>query len=223
MYTRTIISAMMLFCSTCLTMAEETPVNLTISDATVESGSTVTIPVMMSGQASGYQFEVYPPAGLTLTKIQRGDIIKAKDDEDEYVFTFQNATRDNGGRFVLCYSMSVLTAEAGEVAKLVFSADQDLEPGVYSIEMKNAECAHKGIVLNTYREKSAKLTVTNSTGVDNVETANSLKGNIYVYNTTGQLVKTIIDTAMSDDITSGLKAGTYVVKGNGEAYKVVKE
>ena len=34
--------------------------NLVIADATAEAGTTVTIPVTMTGCASGYQFEVYP-------------------------------------------------------------------------------------------------------------------------------------------------------------------
>lgn len=195
--------------------------NLVIADATAEAGTTVTIPVTMTGCASGYQFEVYPPAGVTLTKVQRGEVIKVRDDDDEYIFTFQNAGRENGGRFVLCYSIGVLTEQAGEVAKLVFSVDESVAPGTYNIEMKNAECAHSTYILSTYRERTSTLTVTNPSAVNGI-TAGLLSGPVTVYNTAGVKVKAIGRCTSSEEITAGLAPGTYTVKGNGLTVKIVK-
>ncbi len=47
----------------------------------------------MTGTASGLQFAVYPPKGVTIKKITRGDVVKLRDEEDEYVFTFRTGDR----------------------------------------------------------------------------------------------------------------------------------
>lgn len=206
--------------SLCQTQAFD-EANLVIADATAEAGTTVTIPVTMTGCASGYQFEVYPPAGVTLTKVQRGEVIKVRDDDDEYIFTFQNANRENGGRFVLCYSIGVLTDLAGEVAKLVFSIDENVAPGMYNIEMKNAECAHSTYKLSTYRERTSTLTVTTPSAVNGV-TVELLSGPVTVYNAAGVKVKVMERCASSDELTNGLLPGAYTIKGNGLVVKIVK-
>lgn len=195
--------------------------NLVIADATAEAGSTVTIPVTMTGCASGFQFAVYPPAGVTLTKVQRGEVIKVRDDDDEYIFTFQNAARENGGRFVLSYSIGVLTEQAGEVANLVFSIDESVAPGTYSIEMNNAECAHSTYILSTYSERTSTLTVTLPSGVDDVK-ADLLSGPVAIYNSAGVKVKAIERCNSSEEIMEGLAPGTYTVKGSGATVKIVK-
>lgn len=221
MYKKVILTVMAAVSCLCNAHAIE-EANLVIADATAEAGSTVTIPVMMTGRASGYQFAVYPPAGVTLTKVQRGEVIKVRDDDDEYIFTFKNAERDNGGRFVLCYSIGVQTEEPGEVAKLVFTVDKDLAPGTYEIVMNDAECAHSTNIISTYRERMSTLTVTNATAVGAVS-AENFAGAVEVYNAAGLKVKTMEHGGAVADITADLAPGTYVLKGNGSAVKIVKE
>lgn len=200
------------------------PVNLTIADATASAGSTITIPVSMSGMASGYQFEVYPPEGVTLTQVQRGEKIKVRKDDDEYIFSFEYATRDNGGRFILCYSMKgVLTTEAGEVANLVFTVGKDVKPGIYSIQMKDAECAHAGVVLSTYREKTSTLTVTESTAVEDITMSKPLSGKVSVFSSNGQLLKNVEGTVTANSVIADQKPGTYILKCDDVSYKVTKE
>lgn len=176
----------------------------------------------MTGCASGFQFEVYPPAGVTLTKVQRGEVVKVRDDDDEYIFTFQNAERENGGRFVLCYGIGVLTEQADEVAKLVFSVDESVAPGTYNIEMKNAECAHSTYILSTYRERTSTLTVTKPTSVDSV-TASLLSGPVAIYNAAGVKVRAIEHCTSREELTEGLAPGAYTVKGGGATVKIIKQ
>lgn len=221
MYKKAILTVMAAVFCLCNAHAIE-EANLVIADATAEAGSTVTIPVTMTGRASGYQFAVYPPAGITLTKVQRGEVIKVRDDDDEYVFTFKNAERDNGGRFVLCYSIGVRTEEPGEVAMLVFTVDKDLAPGTYEIVMNDAECAHAADILSTYSERTSTITVTNATAVSAVSVDN-FTGAVEVYNAAGLKVKTMERGGAVADITADLASGTYVLKGNGSAVKIVKE
>ena len=195
--------------------------DLVINDITAAKGETVTVPVTMTGVASGFQFAVYPPEGVTLQKVSRGDAVKLRDDSDEYIFTFQSAERPNGGRFVLCYSIGVPTQEAGVVANLTFVVGEDVAPGTYDIVMKDAECAHGTNILSTYKERTSTLTVTAATAIKGLK-ADQLLEDVKVYNTAGQLIKSVEGSQTAGEITKQLNSGSYILKSDKGTFKVVK-
>ena len=213
-----IIFAALCICSNA--MAQGTA-DLVINDITAAQGETVTVPVTMTGVASGFQFAVYPPEGVTLQKVSRGDAVKLRDDSDEYIFTFQSAERPNGGRFVLCYSIGVPTQEAGVVANLTFVIGEDVAPGTYDIVMKDAECAHGTNILSTYKERTSTLTVTAATAIKGFK-ADQLLEDVKVYNTAGQLVKSVEGSSTPGEITKQLNSGSYILKSDKGTFKVVK-
>lgn len=218
-----ILSMIMLLACAFQTMAAEVA-DITIADATAEPGATVTVPVTISGRAAGFQLKVYMPEGVTLDRVLRGDVIKVLDDNEEYVFSFASNVQEDGGCFILGYSvMNVLTPEAGEIAKLRMTVGSDVAPGVYDIRMTLAETSYGSSKLSTYSDKTTTLTVTMPTSVGGVQENKPMTGTLAVYNTAGQLLKTVEGTYTPNGIVSDLKVGTYVIKGNGDTIKIVKE
>ncbi len=157
------------------TRTGEGTADIALDDIIAKAGEEITLPITMTGQASGFQFDVYTPKGVSIKKVQRGNLLKAMDDNDEYIFTIQSSPM-NGGEFhrVVAYNTSnTPTAEAGEVVKLVLSTEANLTDGEYEIQLKGIECGLSGVVLNTYKETSAKLTVGGSgAAVDFVDSDN---------------------------------------------------
>ncbi len=139
----------------------EESADITLADGNVAAGEEITIPVTMTGQASGFQFDVYLPKGVSVKKALRGSLLKAVDDNEEYIFTYQGSPMNDGEFYrVVAYNTSnTPTSEAGEVIKLVLSTDESLVEGEYEIQLKGIECGMNGVVLSTYKETSAKLTV----------------------------------------------------------------
>ena len=220
MYRKFLSLIMMLLCLCGKVMAQGTA-DLVIADATATPRQTITVPVTMTGAASGLQFAVYPPKGVTIKKITRGDVVKLRDEEDEYVFTFRTGDRPDNGRFVLCYSIGVPTEEAGIVANIVFEVGEDVAPGTYDILMNEAECAHSRYNLSTYSERVSQLTVTATTGIEGVE-ANTVVDHAIVYNMAGQVFKKINGSKTAGEIMSELPSGVYVVKSSKLSFKIMK-
>lgn len=149
--------AVLLLATLCQIKAES---NLTLSDATTEAGGTITMYVASSGPLDAFSFVVKTPEGINLSKVQRGALIKVYNDDDEYIYTFSNSTREDGTRYVLCYSTNAVpTTESGEVAKLVFNIDPEIASGKYDIKLQETECALGGAVVSTYTDYTATLTV----------------------------------------------------------------
>ncbi len=140
----------------------ETGVNIVMDDGVVDAaGNTVTMSVRMTGQAAGFQFDIYTPNGISVTKVKRGAELQLKDDNDEYVFTLQSGEMDGGAYYrVLGYNTSnTPTASAGEIVTVEFEVAETVLKGIYSIQLKNTECAFGLDKLNTVTEYTAKLTV----------------------------------------------------------------
>lgn len=162
-----------------------------------------------------------PFSPLKNHKITRGDVVKLRDEEDEYVFTFRTGDRPDNGRFVLCYSIGVPTEEAGIVANIVFEIGEDVAPGTYDILMNEAECAHSRYKLSTYSERVSQLTVSATTGIKGVE-ANTVVDHAIVYNMAGQVFKKISGSKTASEIMSELPSGVYVVKSSKLSFKIMK-
>ncbi len=210
-----------------LTVCKETNdgVNIVLADGKATAGSEVTLPVNITGKASGFQFDVYLPKGISIKKVQRGSLLKTMDDNDEYIFTFRAEPIDGGAfyRVVAYNTTDTPTSEAGEVVKLVLDVDAGLSAGDYEIVLKETECGLSGVVLSTYKEYTAKLTVENTSGISDITSSGS-NGETRVYNAAGVMIKQIgCNDSNMPTILDGLANGIYIIKSNGVTRKVVKE
>ncbi len=224
MVRKILITATFLLAGLCTMLAQD-KVDLTISNATVEAGQEVTIPVMMSGRASGFQFQVSAPTGINLSNVFRGEQIKVKNASDDYVFTCQCAVKEDGSRFVLCYSMNELTPAGGEVIRLVFNVDENAAVGDYQIQLKNMECAHQTTVLSSYSEQTATLSVTMPTDIEALDVSANLIGPTSIYTLNGERVKQMECDGVTplSKYLSNLSNGVYIVKNKEAKYKVLKK
>lgn len=217
-------AATFLLAGLCPMMAQD-KVDLAISNATAEVGQEVTIPVVMSGRASGFQFQVSAPTGISLSNVLRGEQIKAKNAGDDYVFTCRCAVKEDGSRFILCYSMNELTPAGGEVIRLVFRVDENAAVGDYQIQLKNVECAHQTTVLSSCSEQTAILSVTETTGIEDLDTSAKLTGATSIYALSGERMKQVECDGLTplSKYLSGLSCGVYIVKNREVKYKVLKK
>ncbi len=207
-------------------MMAQDKVDLTISNATVEAGQEVTIPVMMSGRASGFQLQVSAPTGISLSNVLRGEQIKVKNASDDYVFTCQCAVKEDGSRFILCYSMNEQTPAAGEVIRLVFNVDENVAVGDYQIQLKNMECAHQTAVLSSCSEQTATLSVMKLTAIEDLDaSAQLITGPTSIYTLNGERVKQMECDGVTplSKYLSDLSNGIYIVKNKEVKYKVLKK
>lgn len=110
------------------------------------AGENVVLSVKMKNamNVSGFQMNFYAPDGCNLTKVARGTRTKAKDDDDEYIYTFQNSTYPDGSRYLLCYSTlnTPMAGNDGEIAQITLNIPETLEAGEYPIIIKAAEMSY---------------------------------------------------------------------------------
>ncbi len=136
-----------------------TEADLYITDGMAKAGSTVVVSVMSTGEASGFQFNVVAPEGVTVSRVARGANIKEMDENDEYIFVTQNSNQADGSKLVTCYSNNSQTAEVGEIYKITLTLDANLAAGVYDLKLAGIVCSYINTSINTYKEYTAKLTV----------------------------------------------------------------
>lgn len=199
--------------------------NLTASDLSAKAGETVTMSVMATGAFDAFSFVVKSPEGIKLSKVQRGALIKAQNDDEEYIYSYANATREDGTRYVQCYSASAIaTTEPGEVSKLVFEIDPTVTAGKYDIELLETECALEGQMVSTYTTYTATITVDDATGIDNIGTSWTPEGKIAIYNAAGKMVKQVITDGSKTigDCLTEQQNGVYIIRTSKGAFKIVK-
>lgn len=199
--------------------------NLTASDLSAKAGETVTMSVMATGVLDGFSFVVNSPEGIKLSKVQRGELIKAQDDNEEYIYNYNNSTREDGTRVVLCYSIAAIaTTEPGEVSKLVFEIDPTVTAGKYNIELLETECSLGGQIVSTYTTYTATITVDDATGIDNIGTSWAPKGKVAIYNVAGKMVKQVITDGSKtiEDCLTDQQSGIYLIRTEKGTFKIVK-
>ena len=140
--------------ATCNVTVQESPnTDITTMDdviylehAKALTGKSVTLSLKMKHEmkVSGFQFNMVLPENFTIENISRGEGIKAMNDDDEYIFTFNNSEKEDGSRFFLCYSTTNTAMPEGdiEIAKVVVNVPEGIEPGEYGVILKNAELAY---------------------------------------------------------------------------------
>lgn len=92
---------------------------------------------------SAFSFNLILPEGFAVTKVSRGERVKVKDDDEEFIFSFNSSDKD-GVRYVQCYTMqdAVLGGKDGEVAKITISLPADVKAGKYPIIINHSEVAY---------------------------------------------------------------------------------
>lgn len=125
------------------------------------SGGSVIIPVKMKNKnaVTGFQFNIYLPDGFSVTKVERGERLKTKIN-DEYVYSFDSSTQPDGSTFVLCYSSQNvdITGNDGEVALVTIKIPEGIAQDDYTIALRNIELSKAGSSIIT-EEMTSKLTV----------------------------------------------------------------
>lgn len=140
--------------STCNVTVQESPnTDITTMDdviyvdhAKALTGKSVTLSLKMKHEmkVAGFQFNLVLPENFTIENVTRGEGIKGLDDDDEYIYTFNNSDKEDGSRFFLCYSTTNTAMPEGdiEIAKVVVNVPEGIEPGEYGVILKNAELAY---------------------------------------------------------------------------------
>lgn len=147
--------------------AEDTPTNYVfLAESKGAAGKDATLSLMMNNKVmvTGYQCDVYLPAGVTFAKGEDGFekielSTKRTTSKDTDYFSYRK--QESGAMRILCSSTTnkTFSGNEGEVATMVVHLDKDLTPGEYPVILRN-------IVLSdpqaqTYRndEMRAMLTV----------------------------------------------------------------
>lgn len=146
---------------------EDTPTNYVfLAESKGAAGKDATLSLMMNNKVmvTGYQCDVYLPAGVTFAKGEDGFekielSTKRTTSKDTDYFSYRK--QESGAMRILCSSTTnkTFSGNEGEVATMVVHLDKDLTPGEYPVILRN-------IVLSdpqaqTYRndEMRAMLTV----------------------------------------------------------------
>lgn len=92
---------------------------------------------------TAFAFNLVLPQGFSVTKVTRGERVKAMNDDDEYVFTFQNSDID-GVRYVQAYNTenAVLSGKDGEIVRITISMPEDVPTGEYPILITDGEISY---------------------------------------------------------------------------------
>ena len=101
----------------------------------------VIIPISLDNQEEFNLFSAWftMPEGLTLASVTRGSIVKVRDNDDEYIFTFDY---DRASQNVIIYTMSETSImESGDVINLKVNVADDFTSGtilLHDVEGSNA-------------------------------------------------------------------------------------
>ncbi len=114
------------------------------SEGFVGSSVTLSLNLKHAMDVSAFQANLFLPEGLEIEKITRGDELKVQDDNEEYIYTFNNSKQEDGSRFLLCYSVSNTPMTVGDinVAKITIKIPEGTAAGSYPIILKNVEMSY---------------------------------------------------------------------------------
>lgn len=173
MIKKMILSAMMLMAMVGQMKADNA--DIYVDDVQATAGENVVVSLMLKGAeaVSGWECNVVVPEGFGITKVTRGSLVKVLDDDDEYIFTFDNSIKEDGSRYLLCYtSKDYAITKEGELAKITIGVDGIVKDGTYELKLTGIETAADGVAKNSYTEYKATITVGNATAIKNVNSAN---------------------------------------------------
>lgn len=147
-------------------MAQSAFADLYIQNTNVDEGTaSVVLDINMKNSENAsdcFETVICLPEGFSITKVARGSRIKARDDDEEYLFVFANSDKTEG-KYVQCYTTkgARISGTDGDVAKITVSIPAGTKVGSYEVKLKEIECGD-GVaaeVRSTYTETTAKITV----------------------------------------------------------------
>lgn len=125
--------------------AEDTPTNYVfLAESKGAAGKDATLSLMMNNKVmvTGYQCDVYLPAGVTFAKGEDGFekielSTKRTTSKDTDYFSYRK--QESGAMRILCSSTTnkTFSGNEGEVATMVVHLDKDLTPGEYPVILRN--------------------------------------------------------------------------------------
>ena len=163
----------------------QTDGNVYITDASVLSGATKKLPILLNNAVSlsSFQFDIVLPTGFTIQSVTSG----ARIPTDSYTFTVTE--QEDGSTRILCFSnaKNSISGTSGDIAKLLLTVNSDVSTDSYAIKIKNQVLSFNDGTVKTPRTTYAciKTTLCNICHVVNVvnfiKNANATPEDINLY------------------------------------------
>ena len=146
----------------------QTDGNVYISDASVLTGATKELPILLNNalSLSSFQFDIVLPIGFTLQSVTSG----ARIPTDSYTFAVNE--QEDGSTRILCFSSAKnsIPGTSGDIAKLLLSVDNGVPTGAYAIKIKNQVLSYNDGTVKTPKTTYACMN-TRLCNIDNVVNA----------------------------------------------------
>ena len=154
-------------------------------------------------EITAVEFDLFLPAGLEVVSDEYGYYVLpgSRTPNKRVPHSVSSDLLSSGAIHVICYHNSQLafTGEDGDVLAITIKAAEDLEPGNYTIDLKNIE------LVNPADPKNGILISDNNTVVTDIEQIEAEEGTAEIYDLSGRRVNSLVK-------------GIYIVNGK----KVVK-
>lgn len=136
----------------------QTDGNVYIADASVLTGATKELPILLNNalSLSSFQFDIVLPTGFTVQSVTCGARIPI----DSYTFTVTE--QEDGSTRILCFSSakSSISGTSGDIAKLLLAVNSDVSTGSYAIKIKNQVLSFNDGTVKTPRATYACIKAT---------------------------------------------------------------
>lgn len=146
----------------------QTDGNVYIADASVLTGATKELPILLNNAVSlsSFQFDIVLPIGFTVQTVTSG----ARIPNDSYTFTVSE--QGDGSTRILCFSnaKNSISGTSGDIAKLILSVNNNVSTGAYAIKIKNQVLSFNDGTVKTPRTTYACMN-TKLCNVENVVNA----------------------------------------------------
>ena len=156
-------------------------------------------------EITAVEFDLFLPAGLEVVSDEYGYYVLpgSRTPNKRVPHSVSSDLLSSGAIHVICYHNSQLafTGEDGDVLAITIKAAEDLEPGNYTIDLKNIE------LVNPADPKNGILISDNNTVVTDIENIEAEEGTAEIYDLSGRKV------------AEPVKGGIYIINGK----KVVVE
>ena len=201
-YTKIIFTTILMLCAS-MSYAQ---LSLYIDPFEINAGEEKEILVNLSNpgtEITAVEFDLFLPAGLEVVSDEYGYYVLpgSRTPNERVPHSVSSDLLSSGAIHVICYHNSQLafTGEDGDVLAITIKAADDLEPGNYTIDLKNIE------LVNPADPKNGILISDNNTVVTDIENIEAEEGTTVIYDLSGRRVNNLVK-------------GIYIVNGK----KVVK-
>ena len=203
-YTKIIFTTILMLCAS-MSYAQ---LSLNIEPFEIEAGEVKEILVNLSNpgtEITAVEFDLFLPEGLEVVSDEYGYYLSpgSRTPNKRNQHAVSGALLSSGAIHVICYHNSQLafTGEDGDVVVITIKAADDLEPGNYTIDLRNIELVNPADPTNGILISDNNTVVTD---IENIEAEE--EGTVEIYDLSGRRVNNLVK-------------GIYIVNGK----KVVVE